>query len=404
MPTAKPLRAILLLLLTYVGFISLGLPDGMLGVAWPSMRAQFALPLDAISAVLVVFIVGYLISTLSSGWLLARMNVGMLLAASGAATAVGLIGYATAPVWGVVVGLSFVAGLGAGAIDTGLNTYAAINYSARTMNWLHACYGLGAASGPVLLTALMAQGASWQRGYLLVGIGELVLVACFLATLSWWPKAVPASAADVGKEASKAVPPATLLSTLRVPSVWLGIGTFFIYTGTEAAVGTWTFTYLTGQHGLPADQAGNWAGAYWGSLTVGRIAAGIIASRLTPRALVLGGAWIILTGAVLIFSGLGTAATLTGIMCIGFGCAPIFPSLISTTPSRVPMEHAANAVGFQIAAATLGIALMPSLVGFLAQHQGLGVIPIAWFVGAVALVVLLIRLLRFPHPSARNLP
>jgi fucose permease len=322
----------------------------------------------------------------------------MVLAASGAATAVGLIGYATAPVWAWIVALSLISGLGAGAIDAGLNTYAAMNYSARTMNWLHACYGLGAASGPVLLTAIMTNGATWQRGYLLVGLGELVLVVCFLATLSWWPKAPGAS--ESGKERAQTVPAAGLWSTLRVRSVWLGIATFFIYTGAEAAVGTWTFTYLAGHHGVPADQAGSWAGGYWGSLTVGRIAAGVVASRLSARALILGGGWIILIGAVLAVSALGTAATIAGILFIGFGCAPIFPSLISTTPARVPTEHTANAVGFQIAAATLGIALVPSFVGILARHQGLGVIPIAWFVAAVALVVLLINLLRFsPHPT-----
>lgn len=399
-PAPKPIRALLLLLLTYVGFISLGLPDGMLGVAWPSMRAQFGLPLDAISAVLVVFIGGYLLSTLSSGWLLARMNVGMLLAASGAATAVGLIGYATAPAWAVIVALSFISGLGAGAIDTGLNTYAAMNYSARTMNWLHACYGLGAASGPVLLTAIMGSGAPWQRGYLWVGVGELLLVACFLATLSWWPKASGAHEGKQDGNSDEAMPPASLLSTLKLRPVWLGIATFFIYTGTEAAVGTWAYTFLTGHHGIEAERAGNWTAAYWGSLTVGRIAAGLIAGRLTPRALILGGAWIILAGAVLIVSGLGPTITIVGIMCIGFGCAPIFPSLISTTPNRVPLQHTANAVGYQIAAATLGIALVPSFVGFLGRVQGLQVIPVAWFVAAASLLVLLMVLLRFaPHPS-----
>ncbi|QIF02761.1 MFS transporter [Roseimicrobium sp. ORNL1] len=400
-PASKPIRAFLLLLLTYVGFISLGLPDGMLGVAWPSMRAQFDLPLDAISAVLVVFITGYLISTLSAGWLLARMNVGMLLALSGAATAVGLIGYATAPAWGVIVALSFIAGLGAGAIDTGLNTYAAMNYSARTMNWLHACYGLGAASGPVLLTAILASGAPWQRGYFLVGVSELVLVACFLATLSWWPKVSETRELEMEGKAGEAQPAASLLSTLKLRTVWLGIVTFFIYTGTEAAVGTWTYTFLTGHHGIAADRAGNWTAAYWGSLTVGRIAAGLIAGKVTPRALILGGAWIIVLGAILIVSGLGATVTILGIMCIGFGCAPIFPSLISTTPNRVPLQHTANAVGYQIAAATLGIALVPSFVGYLGRVQGLQVIPIAWFVSAAALLVLLMMLLRFaPNPSA----
>lgn len=387
-----PVRALLLLLLTYLGFISLGLPDGMLGVAWPSMRAEFALPLDAISKVLVVFMVGYLVATFASGWLLARMNVGMLLALSGAATATGLLGYAYAPAWGVLVGLSLVAGLGAGAIDAGLNTYAATNYSARTMNWLHACYGVGAAAGPVLLTRLLESGSPWQRGYVLIGIGELVLVACFLATLSWWPKQ---ASPEGNAAASPQAPPAhaSLLSSLRLKSVWLGIATFFIYTGTEAAVGTWAYTYLTQHFGLSAAEGGWWAGAYWGSLTVGRIVAGLIAGRLSAASLIRGGAWMILAGALLAASGLGTGATITGIMLVGFGCAPIFPSLISTTPARVPAAHAANAVGFQIAAATLGISLVPSAAGYLAQNQGLQIIPCLWLGAAVGLMVLLSILL-----------
>jgi fucose permease len=300
------------------------------------------------------------------------------------------------------VALSFIAGLGAGAIDTGLNTYAAMNYSARTMNWLHACYGLGAASGPVLLTAIMASGAPWQRGYLWVGVGELILVACFLATLSWWPKAAgTADAEGEGKATeTEAQPEATLLSTLKLRTVWLGIATFFIYTGTEAAVGTWTYTYLTGSHGVPPEKAGHWTAAYWASLTVGRIAAGLIAGKLTPRTLILGGAWMILLGTMLVLTNFGAAFTIAGIMCVGFGCAPIFPSLISTTPNRVPLQHTANAVGYQIAAATLGIALVPSLVGFLARIKDLQVIPAAWFISAAALLVLLMILLRFaPNPS-----
>ncbi len=382
------LRALLLLLLTYAGFISLGLPDGMLGVAWPSMRGEFALPLDAVSAVLMTFMAGYLCSTLASGWLLARMHVGWVLMLSGAVTALGLLGYASAPAWWAVVALSLVSGLGAGAIDTGLNTYAALNYSARTMNWLHACYGIGAASGPVLLTMLLSHGESWRRGYLLVGLGEMLLAGCFLMTLSWWPRAQPAS------EASGSPRPADLLGSLRQDTVWLGIVTFFVYTGVEAAVGTWAYTYLTRELGVSAESGGHWAGAYWGSLTAGRILAGFAAGAVGPRAMIFSGAGLILMGALMTVVGWGSGAAIAGILAIGLGCAPIFPSLISTTPARVPAEHTAHAVGFQIAAATLGIALVPSLIGFVAERQGLWIIPVAWLGAAALLFVFLTVLLR----------
>lgn len=393
MPARRPpaLRALLLLLLTYIGFISLGLPDGMLGVAWPFMRTEFGLSLDAISAVLVVFTVGYLVSTFSTGWLLGRMNVGMLLVLSGVATAIGLLGYATAPAWGWIVALSMIAGLGAGAIDAGLNTYAATNYSARTMNWLHACYGVGAASGPILLTEIIARGNPWQRGYLWVGVGEVLLAGCFVATLAWWPKTTPA--ADAAADAAPALP-GTLGGALRLKTVWLGVATFFVYTGAEASVGTWAFTLLTAQYGMLPEEAGRWVGGYWASLTLGRIVAGFVAGYMSPRAMVLAGAWTILLGGALVMTGLGTAWTIAGILCIGFGCAPIFPSLVSTTPSRVPAAYAAHAVGLQMAAATLGISLVPSLVGFLAEKGGLQVISLSWSIASALLLVLLLFLLR----------
>src|SRR5262245_41911334 len=169
----------LLIGLAYVGFVSLGLPDGLLGVAWPSIRASFDLPLDALGALLVMFTIGYLISSFSSGRLLTAMSVGTLLALSCLATAASLIGCALTPAWEVMVALGVLAGLGAGAIDAGLNTFAAIQFSARMVNWLHTCYGIGAAAGPVIMTSVLAMRQPWQRGYAIVGGGQLMLAFCF---------------------------------------------------------------------------------------------------------------------------------------------------------------------------------------------------------------------------------
>jgi len=183
----------LLIILAYLGFISLGLPDGLLGVAWPSMRAFFHVPLDALGTLLVTFTMGYLVSSFSSGYLLSRLSVGTLLALSCLATATSLLGYAFTPLWWVMIALGGLSGLGAGVIDAGINTYVATQYSARMINWLHAFYGLGATSGPMIMTSGLMANRPWQWGYGLVGLGQMVLAVCFGLTRRWWPSASTAS-------------------------------------------------------------------------------------------------------------------------------------------------------------------------------------------------------------------
>ena len=183
-----------LLALAYVGFLSLGLPDGLLGVAWPEMRARFALPQGALGGLLATATAGYVAASFAAGWLLRRMRIGGLLALSCLATALSLLGYASAPAWLAVVAWGALAGLGAGAIDAGINAYVASHHSARTVNWLHACYGIGAAAGPALMSAVLMRGLGWERGYLLVGGAQLALAAAFAASYGRWPPvAAPAA-------------------------------------------------------------------------------------------------------------------------------------------------------------------------------------------------------------------
>src|SRR3954462_2357819 len=175
-----------LLALVFVGFVSLGLPDGLLGVGWPSIRRTFDLPLDALGALLIAAMVGYTLASLSSGWVVERIGVGRLLALSCLLTASGLFGYALAPSWAVMVALGMVAGLGAGAIDAGLNGYVALQHSPRLLSWLHACFGVGAATGPAIMSAVLEAGHPWRLGYAIVGAGQLLLGLCFLLTRGQW--------------------------------------------------------------------------------------------------------------------------------------------------------------------------------------------------------------------------
>jgi fucose permease len=382
---SKSKSRVLLIALAYLGFISLGLPDGLLGVAWPSIRAYFDLPLDALGSLLVMFTIGYLISSFTSGRILARMNIGMLLALSCLATAASLLGYALAPYWWTMVSLAVVAGLGAGAIDAGLNTFAAVRFTPRMVNWLHASYGLGATTGPVIITSVMMGGGFWQWGYAIVGGWQALLAVCFFVTRRKWP-------ANQVESPSAKIESAAISSTLRLPVAWLSIAIFFVYTGLEAAAGVWPYSLFTEARGIPMSSAGFWVSAYWGSFTIGRIVSGIVAGLVSVQKMIRICIIGIIIGAALIWSNFSEIMSFHGIGLMGLSSAPIFPTLIATTPQRLSSEHIANAVGFQISAAVLGQSLLPAFIGGLASRAGLEIIGLA-FLGVAIILMAIYELL-----------
>jgi fucose permease len=348
-----------------LAFISLGLPDGLLGVAWPSIRAFFGLELDRLGALLILTTVGYVTSSFSSGRLLQRMNLGAVLAASCALTGAGLFGYANAASWSMMLSLGIVLGLGAGAIDAALNTYAAIHLGPRALNWLHACYGVGAATGPMIMTAVMQRGSPWQRGYVIVAAAQLALAGAFVITADWWPKTGgPAQGAD-------AVAAAPMPATLREGAAWLGIVTFFLYTGVEASIGAWTFTLLTEGRGVPPESAGFVASLFWGSLTAGRVLAGTAGHAVKVPTLIRIAVCAVALGTAVVWMRGNLLLTAAGVALAGCACGPIFPLLVAMTPARVGTIHAANAVGFQIAAAAVGLSVLPGAIGLAATTWGI---------------------------------
>ncbi len=373
----------LLIGLAYLGFISLGLPDGLLGVAWPSIYASFHLPLDAMGGLLLIFTCGYLLASFSSGEVLARMNVGALLAWSSLATAASLLGYALAPAWWMMVALGLLSGLGAGAIDAGLNSYAATHFTARVVNWLHASYGLGATSGPLIMTAVLSAGNAWQAGYGLVGLCQVALAAAFGCTRKHWSngRAAPEMASP---KVARSVSPG---NTLRMPMVWLSMVVFFIYAGIEAAAGAWSYSLFTAGRAIPMLRAGTWVSVYWGCLTAGRLLSGLVTNLISVRLLLRLCMAGIALGATLIWLDLAHVLSFGGLALIGLSCAPIFPMMIATTPQRFGAAHTANAIGHQIAAAVLGQSMLPGLVGVLARAIGWEIIAPALLVAAVLLWV-----------------
>jgi fucose permease len=381
-----------LVILAYVAFIALGMPDGLLGVAWPSIRASFSIPLDSVGLLLSAVVTGYLTSSFLNGPLTTRWGVGNVLAASCAMTGAGLIGYTLVPVWWMMVLLGVVAGLGAGAIDAGLNTYVAAHFSEGLMQWLHASYGLGVTLGPIIMTIALTNLNSWRAGYSVVGGFQLALAACFALTLPIWNQKESHIENEKPKRLTDYKTP--LGETLLQPRVWLSVLLFFLYTGSEVALGTWVYTLLVESRGIPSEVAGLWAGSYWATFTVGRIMAGLYAKRVGVNSLVLGSLIVALLGAVLLWWNPINAANLIAVALIGFAIAPIFPALMSGTSQRVGVHYAANSIGMQMAAGGLGVAVIPSLVGILARQISLEIIPgclIVLFAGLLGLYVLAVK-------------
>lgn len=364
-----------LILLIYIAFISLGLPDGLLGVAWPSIRASFGIPLDSLGMLLVAGTTGYLTSSFASGRLIARLGVGRVLAASCAATGVALISYTLVPSWWMMVTFGILVGLGAGAIDAGLNTYVAAHFGEGLMQWLHASYGIGVTLGPIIMTVALNVFSKWRLGYAVVGTAQIVLAAAFVVTLPMWQRK---DDPVVGGQPERRLTDykTSMPETLRRPAVWLSLLMFFLYTGAEATLGSWTYSLLTESRGIAPQVAGLWAGSYWATFTIGRIAAGLYAKRVGAHTLVRGSLLAALAGAVLLLWNPFPTASVLGVAIIGLAIAPIFPGMVSGTSDRVGIRYAANTIGMQIGAAGIGAAAIPGLAGVLARRASLEIIPV----------------------------
>jgi fucose permease len=363
-----------LVLLAFVAFIALGLPDGLLGVGWPSIRAGFGIPLDAIGMLLTASVIGYMTSSFMSGFLLSRVGVGRVLVASCFLTGLALIGYTLVPQWWMMVFLGVFAGLGAGAIDAGLNTYVAANFSEGIMQWLHAFWGVGITIGPLIMTAGLTALNTWRFAYRAVGVFQIVLAAGFVLTLAMWKQGHTTVEGETGKKLTDYKTP--MGETLRQPQVWLSMLLFFLYVGAESGLGIWTYTLLTESRGVDLTLAGFFAGSYWLTFTIGRIIAGLFASRIGVNKLVLGGLVGALLGAGLLVWNPSQLSNVIAVAIIGLSIAPIFPAMMSGTSARVGDHYAANTIGMQMAATGFGTVVIPTLMGVLAREVSLEVIPV----------------------------
>ncbi len=377
-------RPRLTLLLASLGFVSLGLPEGMLGVAWPSIRATFDLPLDALGLLIATFAIGYFASSAVSGRIIGRFGIGSVLAASCGLTGTCLIGYAISASWSSMVALAALLGLGAGAIDGGLNTYAATAYGPRTLNWMHAAFGLGAAAGPLIMTAILSSGLAWNVGYAVVAAAQLCLAVGYWITRQ---RFTYPSADHAGHRRPPQRARGSMAALLRQPVLWLSLGLFFVYVGMETGTGQWSFSLFTLARDMPAALAGALVSVYWASLTLGRVLFGALVPRIGSDRLLRGCMLACILAAGLLWANIPVVSWVA-VAALGLAFAPIFPVLIAQTPARLGAAQAANAIGLQVAAAVAGGAVLPGLLGVLSVRLSLEVLGPALVIAGIVQFIL----------------
>lgn len=380
----------LLIALIYVSFISLGLPDSMLGSAWPVMHETFGASLSAAGVITMIISGGTIISSLLSDRLTRRFGTGAVTVTSVAMTALALLGFSLShEMWQLCL-WAIPYGLGAGAVDAALNNYVALHLASRHMSWLHACWGVGAAISPNIMSMCLAGTWGWRGGYRVVAVIQTVLVAVLLFSLPLWGKQ---SETDRGGKTDAA--PLGLRGALKIPGVlWIMLA-FFGYCAMESTAGLWAASYLTEYRGVGEQMAANFASFYYIGIMIGRFFNGLIADRMGDRRMIRVGILGAILGIVMIMLPLTTnVVALVGLIVAGVGSAPIYPSIIHSTPDNFGAENSQAIVGIQMASAYVGATFMPPLFGLLGQYINIGLYPFYLAVFAILMLVTTERLFR----------
>ena len=351
----------LLLAVIYISFISLGLPDGLLGAAWPTMYGELGVPVSCAGVISMIICAGTILSSLMSDWLTHKLGPGKVTAISVAMTAIALFGFSFSHSFWMLCLWAIPYGLGAGSVDASLNNYVALHYASRHMSWLHCMWGIGASTGPYIIGFVLSGGQHWSLGYQLVGIAQIILTAVLFISLPIWKGSTNTEAATESK-------PLSLPQVMKIPGAKEVMITFFCYCALEQTAALWSGSYLTLHAGLSEEDAASFASLFFLGMTVGRAASGFVTMKLNDTQMIRLGIGIITVGVVTLLLPLGQLGSMAGLLLVGLGCAPIYPCVIHSTPEHFGADKSQALIGIQMASAYVGTALMPPLFGLIANH------------------------------------
>ena len=382
----------LLLAVIYLAFISLGLPDSLLGAAWPSMYGPFGVPVSFAGVLSMIIAVGTIVSSLNSGRLTSRFGPGRVTACSVALTALALLGFSVSTEFWMLCLWAVPYGLGAGSVDAALNNYVALHYASRHMSWLHCMWGVGTSVGPYIMEYALTGGQGWNAGYRYIAILQFALTLVIFVSLPLWKKrAAQTRTEDAAADAGRAL---SLREIIRIPGAKDVMVAFFCYCAVEATAMLWASSYLALGRGVSAEAAAGYASLFFIGITVGRALNGFLTMRFSDAQMIRAGQALVALGALLLLLPLGTGAALAGLVVIGLGCAPIYPCIIHSTPERFGADRSQALIGVQMASAYVGNCLMPPLFGLIANHISISLLPVFLLLALTGMVLMHERLVR----------
>ena len=364
----------LLLVIIYISFISLGLPDSLLGSAWPSIYPELKVPVSYAGIISMIIALGTIVSSLQSDRLTRKLGTGKVTAFSVGMTAAALFGFSISHSFWMLCLWAVPYGLGAGSVDASLNNYVALHYESRHMSWLHCMWGVGATIGPYIMGFALTGGMTWNGGYRIISVLQIVLTILLAVSLPLWKGK---KSADSSSENSQALPRAlSIKSILRIPGAKEVMVCFFCYCAVEQTAALWASSYLALYKGVPAETAARFAGMFFIGITVGRALSGFLTMKLNDVQMIRLGQGLIGAGVLIMLLPLGAGASLAGLIIIGLGCAPIYPCIIHSTPDRFGADRSQAIIGVQMASAYIGTCLMPPLFGALSERLSIGLMPV----------------------------
>jgi transporter, putative fucose permease len=402
----------LLLAVIYLAFISLGLPDALLGSGWPTMYTQLQVPFSYAGIISMIISAGTIVSSFFSDRLTRKFGAGLVTAVSVLLTAGALFGFSVSDSFYLLCIMAIPYGLGAGAVDAALNNYVALHYSSRHMSWLHCFWGVGAAASPYIMGFCLGKGLGWSRGYFSVSMIQIVITAILFISLPLWksradekeggiePKG--AEAEQIQTDQTKAVPSKALSfrEILRIKGAPYILITFFAYSAMESTTGLWASSYLVQYLLMEPEKAAKFASFFYLGITVGRFLCGFVADKMGDKALIRLGSGIAGAGILLVLIPFPvTTPALLGLVIIGFGCAPVYPAIIHSTPFYFGKENSQALIGIQMACAYVGSTFMPPLLGTLAARIGIWLYPVFLLVFEVLMVLTSEKLNRIQNGS-----